>query len=117
MGLNWVRMGFMILINVKFTVRPERAESFLEDIRWYTEATRAEAGNIFFDWYVDPENSTEFILVEGFHDDGAEAHVGSTHFQRACREIPAYLVETPTIINTLIPGKVEWDRMAEFQVD
>lgn len=110
-------MGFMILINVKFKVRPECAESFLDDIRWYTEATRAEAGNIFFEWYVDPENSAEFILVEGFHDDGAEAHVGSEHFQRACREIPTYLVETPTIINTLIPGKVEWDRMAEFRVD
>lgn len=42
----------MILINVKFSVRPEYAETFLDDIAWYTAATRTEEGNIFFDWYV-----------------------------------------------------------------
>lgn len=107
----------MILINVKFSVRPEYAETFLDDIAWYTAATRTEEGNIFFDWYVDPTNPTQFILIEGFQDDGAEAHVGSEHFKRACKEIPKYLTETPDIINTLIPEKKEWDKMAEFTVD
>ncbi len=107
----------MILINVKFNVQPEYAATFLDDISWYTEATRNEAANIFFDWYVDPANPNQYILVEGFEDDGAEAHVGSDHFKRACEELPKYLTETPDIINTLIPGKTEWDKMAEFKVD
>lgn len=106
----------MILINVKFHVKPDHADTFLSDIAWYTNATRAEEGNIFFDWYRDPADPSQFILIEGFHDDAAAAHVNSDHFQRACVEVPTYLVETPEIINTIIPGKTEWDRMAEFQV-
>jgi hypothetical protein len=31
--------------------------------------------------------------------------------------MPKYLVETPDIINTLIEGKTEWDKMAEFKVE
>lgn len=107
----------MILINAKFTARPEYAASFLDTIQWYTDATRAEEGNLFFDWYVDPAHPQQFILIEGFADDGAEAHVSSDHFRRACVELPKLLVETPEIINTLIPGKTHWDRMAEFTVE
>ena len=106
----------MILINVKFRVKPEHTATFLADIDWFTTDTRAEPGNLFFDWYQSPADPGEFILVEGFHDDAAEPPVNSEHFQRACRELPGYLVETPEIINTLIAGKTVWDRMAEFQV-
>ena len=73
----------MILINVKFRVKPEHTATFLTDIDWFTTATRAEPGNLFFDWYQSPADPGEFILVEGFHDDAAEPHVNSEHFQRA----------------------------------
>jgi len=106
----------MILINVSYQVKPEYAENFLEEVSWFTEATQAEEKNLFFDWYRDPQDANHFMLVEGFTDDGAEAHVTSEHFQRATEEMPKYLVETPKIINTLIEGKTEWDEMAEFQV-
>lgn len=106
----------MILINVRYVVKPEAAPTFLDDVAWFTEATRAEEGNIFFDWYKDPEDPNKFLLIEAFQDDAAEAHVNSDHFKRACEEMPGYLVETPTIINTLIGGKTDWDKMAEFQV-
>lgn len=107
----------MILINVKYTVRPEHAETFLQDFDWFTQATRAEEGNIFFDWFQDPEADNKFLLIEAFHDDADVAHVQSEHFVRVCKEMPAYLLETPEIINTKIPGKTEWDRMAEMQVE
>ena len=51
----------MILINVKFRVKPEHTATFLADIDWFTTATRAEPGNLFFDWYqspADPGNSS-----------------------------------------------------------
>ena len=57
------------------------------------------------------------VLVEGFQEDAAEAHVNSEHFKKATELFPTLLVETPTIINTLIPGKTEWDEMAEFKVN
>ncbi|MBP3088872.1 antibiotic biosynthesis monooxygenase [Corynebacterium sp. sy017] len=107
----------MILINVRYNVRPEFVDTFLEEIAWFTEATRAEEGNIFFEWYQDPHNPAQFLLIESFHDDADVAHVQSEHFQRACKELPRYFVETPKVINTTIPGKTEWDKLVEFAVE
>lgn len=106
----------MILINVRFRPRPEYVENFREKVASYTEATRAEEGCLFFDWSRNTDDPNEYLLLEGFKDDGAEAHVQSRHFKDAAEMFPEILLETPQIINTLIEGKTEWDRMAEFQV-
>lgn len=109
-------LGGMILINVRFRPKPEYVENFRELVAEYTEATRAEEGCLFFDWTRNTDDPGEYILLEGFKDDGAEAHVNSAHFKKSTEMFPDLLVETPQIINTLIEGKTEWDRMAEFQV-
>lgn len=106
----------MILINVKFRPLPEYVDTFMEKVAEFTSSTRAEEGCLFFDWYRSTEEDGLFILVEGFRDDAAEAHVKSEHFRNATEMFPTILSETPEIINTLIEGKTEWDRMAEFQV-
>lgn len=105
----------MILINVKYKVKPEYVESFREKVDAFTQATRAEEGNIFFEWYQSTDEENVFLLIEAFQDDAAEAHVSSDHFKKACVETPEYLLETPTVINTLIPGKTEWDELVEFK--
>ena len=102
----------MILINVKFKVRPEYVETFRDEAAEFTNATRAEPGCLFYEWYRSTDRPDEYVLVEGFQDDAAEAHVNSEHFKKATELFPTLLVETPTIINTLIPGKTEWDEMA-----
>ncbi|WKD58007.1 Putative monooxygenase [Corynebacterium capitovis DSM 44611] len=107
----------MILINVKFTPLPEHVENFRELVDDFTRATRAEEGCLFFDWYRSEEDPGEYILVEGFKDDAAEAHVNSAHFKAAQVFFPTILTSTPRIINTLIEGTTQWDEMAEFQVD
>ncbi|GAB2504967.1 Antibiotic biosynthesis monooxygenase [Corynebacterium atrinae] len=106
----------MILINVKFRPLPEYVDNFREVVAEFTEATRQEPGCIFFDWSRNTDDPGEYILLEAFHDDAAEAHVNSEHFRAATELFPTVLAETPEIINTLIEGKTEWDRMAEFQV-
>ncbi|AKK08249.1 antibiotic biosynthesis monooxygenase [Corynebacterium testudinoris] len=106
----------MILINVKFRPLPEYTDNFREVVAEFTEATRQEPGCIFFDWSRNTDDPGEYILLEAFHDDAAEAHVNSEHFRAATELFPTVLTETPEIINTLIEGKTEWDRMAEFQV-
>lgn len=110
-------LGGMILINVKFKVRPEYAETFRDEAAEFTNATRAEPSCLFYEWYRSTDRPDEYVLVEGFQDDAAEAHVNSEHFKKATELFPTLLVETPTIINTLIPGKTEWDEMAEFKVN
>ena len=107
----------VILINVKFKPLPEYVDTFREQVAEFTEKTRAEEGNIFFDWSINTDNPNEFILIEAFQDYAAEAHVNSDHFKAACELFPTILSETPEIINTLIEGKTEWDRMAEFAVN
>jgi len=107
----------MILIVVKFPVKPELADEFIEAVGPFTSATRAEPGCLFYEWYRSTDRPDEYVLVEGFQDDAAEAHVNSEHFKKATELFPTLLVETPTIINTLIPGKTEWDEMAEFKVN
>lgn len=106
----------MILINVRFRPLPENTENFRELVKDFTEASRAEEGNLFFEWYRSTDDPREYILVEGFKDDAAEAHVNSDHFKAAQELFPQILEETPQIINTLIEGKTEWDEMAEFKV-
>lgn len=107
----------MILINVKFRPRDEYVDNFMEKVADFTAASRAEEGNIFFDWYRSTEDPGVYILVEAFQDDAAEAHVNSQHFKDSQELFPTLLQETPEIINTLIPGKTEWDEMAEFKVE
>ncbi|MDN8594877.1 MULTISPECIES: putative quinol monooxygenase [unclassified Corynebacterium] len=106
----------MILINVRFRPLPENTENFRELVAEFTEASRAEEGNLFFEWYRNTDDPREYILVEAFKDDAAEAHVNSDHFKAAQELFPQILEKTPDIINTLIDGKLEWDEMAEFQV-
>lgn len=107
----------MILINVRMRPRPENTENFRELVADFTDASRAEDGCLFFEWYRSTDNPGEYILVEAFKDDAAEAHVNSDHFKAAQKLFPQILQETPEIINTLVSGKTEWDEMAEFQVN
>lgn len=106
----------MIFIVVKFPVRPEHADEWPDLVRTFTEATRAEPGNKWFDWSRSVEDPTEYVLVEAFTEDGAAAHVESDHFAVMQREFPRYLRHTPRIISRRVDGE-DWDAMGEIQVD
>ncbi len=105
----------MIFIVVKFPVRPELAEEWLDAVAGFTAATRAEPGNIMFEWSRGIEDPNEFVLVEAFRDDAAgAAHVHSAHFTRAMETMPPYVSAVPKIINVQVPGE-GWSAMAEVQ--
>ncbi len=105
----------MIFICVKWKVKPEYADQWVELSRPFTEASRAEQGNLFFDWSRSVEDPNEYVLVEAFKDDAAEAHVTSDHFKAAQADLPQYVQETPRVRNMQIPGE-HWDRLGEFEV-
>lgn len=106
----------MIFICVKFPVKPEYADQWPELAQDFTAHTRAEPGNIFYDWSRSVENPNEYVLIEAFQDDAAGDHVNSDHFKRAQAELPRYLVRTPQVRNMVIPGE-SWDDLVEFKVD
>ena len=105
----------MIFIVVKFKVKDEYADNFPELVREFTEATRAEPGNLWFDWSRSVDDANTYVLVEAFRDDAAEAHVKSDHFKKAMQEQPQYLQETPRIISRQVEGD-GWDLMGEMTV-
>ena len=104
----------VIFICVKWTIRPEKADEWLTLVDDFTEATRREPGNIFFEWSRSVADPNQFVLVEAFQDDAAEAHVGSDHFKAAMAWMPKVVAETPQIINVTTEGD-GWSRMVEVQ--
>jgi quinol monooxygenase YgiN len=105
----------MIFITAKFHVLPEHADAWPEITRAFTEATRAEPGNLWFDWSRSLDDPNEYVLVEAFQDDAAEAHVTSDHFKQAQADLPPYLVETPRIVNFQVDG-ADWSELGEMTV-
>ena len=106
----------MIFICVKWKVKPEHAEAGPQITHEFTVATRAEPGNIFFEWSRSVDDPTTYVLIEAFAEDAAEAHVTSAHFRKAQEELPAYLPETPKVRNIVMPGD-HWDELGEFRVE
>lgn len=103
----------MIFIAVKFTVRPERSDEWLDLVADFTAAVRAEPGNVFFEWSKSVEVEHQFVLLEAFVDgDAGSAHVNSAHFQTAIGWMPAVVSTTPEIVNVEVPQPT-WGLMGE----
>lgn len=107
----------MILIVVRHPVRPEHADEWPSLMKEFTADTRAEPGNVSFDWYRSADDPNLWVLIETFRDGAAgKAHVDSRHFQAAISLLPQLLTGVPEIIHVEVPG-TEWARMSELQVD
>lgn len=75
----------MIVLNVTYKFKPDMREEFLEMI--YTEgidvASRAEEGNLKYDYYTPVDNRDELLLVEKWRDaEVLAAHGKKEHFAR-----------------------------------
>lgn len=107
----------MIFIVVKFETKPEWAERWPQLVADFTEATRAEEGNLWFEWSRSLDNACEYVLVEAFRDgEAGSAHVNSEHFTRAMAEMPQALASTPKIISQQLDA-TDWSLMGELTVD
>jgi quinol monooxygenase YgiN len=107
----------MIFITVKFTVKPEHADEWPAKVADFTAGTRAEPGNLWFEWSRSIEDPNTYVLVEAFQDDAAAAHVNSDHFHAGLETMRPLLARTPDIINTTIEGATGWSTMGELSVD
>ncbi|MGH3873302.1 MAG: putative quinol monooxygenase [Pseudonocardiaceae bacterium] len=104
----------MIFIVVRFTIRADRSDEWLSLVDDFTQATRREPGNLFFEWSRSADNPHRFVLVEAFESGQAgAAHVDSEHFKTAMTWMPEVIAETPEIVNVEVPQD-GWGRMAEL---
>jgi hypothetical protein len=106
----------MIFIVVKFHTKPEWTDRFPDFVKDFTAGTRAEEGNLFFEWSRSLDEPDTYVLVEGFRDAAAGAvHCSTEHFHKAVAEIPRALSRTPDIISQSIEA-TGWSEMAEMKV-
>ena len=103
----------MIFIVVKWPVKPERSEEWLSLVDDFTRATRAEPGNIFFEWSRSVDDPHTYYLVEAFQDDAGGAHVNSEHFKTAMGWLPDAVAAQPEIISISGVEGAGWGKMGE----
>lgn len=106
----------MYFIVVKFQTKPEFTEQFMDLVTAFTEATRSEPGNLWFDWSRSVQDPAEFVLVEAFLDDeAAGTHVNSDHFKAGLESMRPALAATPKIVSRKVEGD-SWGDMGELQI-
>ncbi|MBQ6076631.1 MAG: antibiotic biosynthesis monooxygenase [Clostridia bacterium] len=87
----------MIVLNVTYKCKPELREAFLERIRkeGIDAASRAEAGNLKYDYYIPFAASDDLLLIEKWADEDAlKAHAETPHYARLKELKPAYVTDT-----------------------
>ena len=87
----------MIVLNVTYRCKPEMREEFLETImtEGIDAASRAEAGNIKYDYYLPLDNSDELLLLEKWQDaDALAEHGKQPHFARLGELKTEYVADT-----------------------
>lgn len=106
----------MILIVVKFPVRPDRIDEWTALAAQYAQAVHAEDGSVFFEWSRSLQEPDTFVCVEGFRDAGAgESHVGTAHFKEFVEQAPDLVAKQPQIIYVDAPDASGWGAMGEIQ--
>lgn len=87
----------MIVLNVTYKCRAGMREAFLESIaaEGIGSASRAENGNVKYDYYVPADSGDELLLIEKWKDEEALAAHGATeHFNRLKELKPIYVLDT-----------------------
>jgi quinol monooxygenase YgiN len=106
----------VIFIVVKFQVAESHREQWPALTKAFTDATRAEPGNLWFDWSSSLDDPNEYVLVEAFRNSEAgAAHVNSDHFRAGLAAMRPALTATPRIIHTEIEGE-DWSAMGELEI-
>lgn len=89
----------VILIMVKFPVRPEKTDEWLELADFYTRAVQAEPGNVFFQFSRSLDDENEYVCIEGFLNGEAGAeHMKQDHVARFMSTAPDLVSARPKII-------------------
>lgn len=87
----------MIVLNVTYKCKPDLRGEFLEAImtEGIDAASRAEAGNFKYDYYIPVGGGDELLLVEKWRDEAAlKEHSGQAHFARLGQLKPEFVLDT-----------------------
>jgi quinol monooxygenase YgiN len=106
----------MIVVVVKIHTSPEWTARWPGLVQAFTTATRAEDGNLWFEWSQSLDDPCEYVLFEVFRDERAgEAHLASDHFQAGIRALKKALDRPPRSIR-LTMETAQWNGWEEVQL-
>jgi quinol monooxygenase YgiN len=108
----------MILITVKFPIRPDRMEQWRELSAFYADAVNAEPGCVFFEFSQSVADPGTFVCIEGFRDAAAgKEHMQQAHVARFMADMPGIVAAQPQIIYVEADGVTDFAPMGEIQPD
>ena len=88
----------MIIVHAFIEVKDGAAQEFINAAGKCVEATRKEAGNVYYTLYTDSANPLEFVVVEEWESKPAlDAHMQTPHFAEFGKKIEKLLAR-PTDI-------------------
>ena len=89
----------VILIVVKFPIRPDRQSEWEQLSAFYAKAVNAEPGCVFFEFSRSVEDPQTYVCIEGFADGTAgQEHMKQDHVARFMAEMPDIVSAQPQII-------------------
>jgi len=105
----------MILIMVKFPIRPEKTDEWLALADGYAKAVQAEEGNHFFQFARGLDDENEYVCIEGFRDgDAGAAHMRTDHVAHFMGTAPDLVAAQPKIIYVDADEVEGWNDMGEI---
>ena len=87
----------MIVLNVTYRCRPGMRDAFLRSIRdnGIDSASRAEEGNVRYDYFISVNGGDDLLLLEKWRDTEAfEVHRGQSHFALLGEINSSYVLNT-----------------------
>ena len=103
-GCRAGQTGRMIVLRVRWNVRPEFADDFLARIADFSAACRAEPGCLRFEWTSDGPRTRRFVLLEAYRGwTGLAGHLTSGHFFAAFGVHRRYATGLPRLLSVRFP--------------
>ena len=85
----------MIILNVYYNAKPGKRDEFYSAVKalGVPEESRAEEGNIKYDYYFSDADENQILLVEHWKDEAAFKFHGEQDYFRKLQEIKAEYIE------------------------
>lgn len=81
----------MIVINAKFSIKPEKRKEFLEEVNQLIESTKNEHGCLSYQLYESVDVENEFAMIENWRDQQAiETHNQNPLLQKLFKNMSQY---------------------------
>lgn len=72
---------YKILLEVHYQTKPGMRDAFLAAAAPCAAKSRAEEGNVLYDYFLNPQDENDVLLVEKWRDDEAlSLHYAAEHF-------------------------------------